>query len=122
MLEFATCCISMMSGNTSEMPASAFGPNRPMKCASTDAVTAMSTTLTTIFGGPRRSNVKTIGPCRRTRVREAVPWGADMPALELAIGMLSFVIGTPCPEGDWGSTWTERLARIGRLRPKPNAG
>jgi hypothetical protein len=35
----------------------------------------MSTTLTTIFGGPRRSNVKTIGPCRRTRVREAVPWG-----------------------------------------------
>src|ERR1700730_13460596 len=27
-----------------------------------------------------------------------------------------------CPEGDWGSTWTERLARIGRLPPKPNAG
>jgi len=45
-----------------------------------------------------------------------------MPALELAIGMLSFVIGTPCPEGDWGSTWTERLARIGRLPPKPNVG
>jgi hypothetical protein len=98
MLEFATCCISMMSGNTSEMPANAFGPNRPMKCASTDAVTAMSTTLTTIFGGPRRGNIKTIGPCRRARVREAVPWVGNMPALELAIGMLSFVIDIPCPE------------------------
>src|ERR1700738_444061 len=97
LLEFATCCIRMMSGNTSETPDSTLGPNRPMKCASTDAVTAMSTTLTTIFGGPRRSNVKTIGPRRRTRVREAVPWGADMPALELAIGTLSFVIDNCAP-------------------------
>ena len=119
MLEFATCCISMMSGNTSEMPASAFGPNRPMKCASTDAVTAMSTTLTTTFGGPRRSNVKTIGPCRRTRVREAVPWGADMPALELAIGMLSFVIGTPAPWGTGAALGRSVLRESGGCHQSP---
>src|ERR1700738_1022856 len=121
MLEFATCCISMTSGNTSEMPASAFGPNRPMKCASTDAVTAMSTTLTTIFGGPRRSNVKTIGPCRRTRVREAVPWDADMPALELALGMLSFVIGTPAPRGT-GQHLGEMPDRVSERTRRRNAG
>src|SRR5215470_5391243 len=72
MLEFAICCISMISGKTSDSPASASAPPiRPTKCASTVAVTAMSTTLTMTFGAARRSSVETIGPSRRRRVRAA---------------------------------------------------
>src|SRR6516164_5392952 len=71
MLEFAICCISMISGKTRDSPASASALMRPTKCASTVAVTAMSTTLTTTFGAARRSSVETIGPSRRRRVRAA---------------------------------------------------
>src|SRR2546423_2668526 len=69
MLELATCCISMMKGKTSAMPASASAPRRPTKCASTVAVTAISTTLTTTLGAARRRSVEVIGPSSRARVR-----------------------------------------------------
>src|SRR5262249_2592407 len=72
MLEFAICCISMISGKTNDSPASASAPPiPPTNCASTVAATAMSTTLTMTFGAARRSSVETIGPSRRRRVGAA---------------------------------------------------
>src|SRR5471030_2591666 len=67
----AICCISISSGNTNARPASASSPNRPMKCASTLVVTAISTTLTTRLGTASRSRVGTIGPSSIRRVRAA---------------------------------------------------
>src|SRR5262249_50205773 len=105
MLELAICCISMMSGKTSDSPASACGPMRPTKCASTVAVTAMSTILTTTFGAASRSSVATIGPSRRRRVRAEAGFagaaGGTARALEalafvmLAFVMLAFVMALP---------------------------
>jgi len=69
MLELAICCINIMSGNTSDTPASAGAPRRPTKCASMLAVTAIRMTLTTRLGGASRSRVAAIGPSSSSRVR-----------------------------------------------------
>src|SRR5215813_10768302 len=92
MLELAICCISMMSGKTSDSPASACGPMRPTKCASTVAVTAMSTTLTTTFGAASRSSVATIGPSRRRRVRAAAGFAVTAAVTARALEALAFVM------------------------------
>lgn len=72
----AICCISIISGSTSESPASAGAPSWPTKCASTLAVTAISTTLTTRLGAASRNRVETIGPSSIRRVRAAAGLGA----------------------------------------------
>src|SRR5215469_6860496 len=92
MLEFAICCISMISGKTRDSPASASALMRPTKCASTVAVTAMSTTLTIRLGAARRSSVETIGPSRRRRVRAAGGFVTDNAVVGWAIETLPFVM------------------------------
>src|SRR5262245_12181601 len=61
-------CMSMISGNTSETPASASGPSHPTNTAS-PALTRTWTAMTTTLGAANRSSVGTIGPSRRRRVR-----------------------------------------------------
>src|SRR3954462_1639584 len=124
MLEFAICCMSMMKGNTSEMPASACEPSRPMKCASTVAVMAIRTTFTTTLGAARRSRVEMIGASRRTRVRAAI---AGFPAFaggaEASV-VLRLLMSAPCPRAFAGleqrldgASW-----EAGRLQDKPDDG
>src|SRR5262245_47719471 len=128
MLELAICCINMIIGKTSEMPARAFDPIRPTKWASTVAVTAIRTTLTMTLGAARRSNVLTIGPSSRSRVRATAGFAAGVTDAVWAIEKLVFVIAHSCPPmGVWSSAWTKpswenraaairaRLAMIMRL-------
>src|SRR5262249_45720690 len=100
MLELAICCINMINGKTSEIPARAFDPIRPTKWASTVAVTAMRTTLTMTLGAARRSNVLTIGPSSRSRVRAAAGFAAGVTDAVWAIEKLVVVIAHSCPR--WG--------------------
>src|SRR6516162_11430549 len=114
MLELAICCISMMSGKTSDRPASASDPIWPTKCASTVAVTAISTTLTMRLGAARRSSVETIGPSRRRRVRAAGGFEADITVTDWAIEALPFVMALLPLQGleqrlD-GASWESRAA------------
>ena len=92
MLEFAICCISMISGKTSDSPASASDPICPTKCASTVAVTAMSTTFTTTFGAARRSSVEMIGPSSRRRVRADPGFAADFAVMDWVIKTLPLLM------------------------------
>src|SRR5262249_41243839 len=113
-LEFAICCMSMISGKTSERPASWLGPICPTKCASTVAVTAMSTTLTTTFAAARRSNVETMGPSRRRCVREALCTGVGLARTACATEPLPF-IATSYPHRGLaqrldGASWENRAA------------
>src|SRR5215470_10782368 len=78
MLEFAICCMSIISGNTSAKPARAFEPSGRRKYASTPGVTAISTTLTTRFGAASRKSVETIGPSSSRRVRAAPGFWSDV--------------------------------------------
>jgi len=120
MLELAICCISMMSGKTSDSPASACGPIRPTKCASTVAVTAMSTTLTTTFGAAKRSSVATIGPSRRRRVRAAAGFAADgVVAAGMVLVRLAFVMALPPVAGVEQRLDDASLKEAGRLRGSP---
>src|SRR5215468_4574242 len=119
MLEFAICCISMISGKTRDSPASASALIRPTKCASTVTVTAMSTTLTTTFGAARRNSVETIGPSRRRRVRAAGGLVTDIAVA--AIEALPFVMALLPLQGleqrlD-GASWESRAAAL-----EPDAG
>src|SRR5262245_8289900 len=97
MLEFAICCMSMMNGKTSEMPASALNPSRPTKCASTVAVTAMSTTFTTTFAGASRSSVEMMGASRR-RERALAACGRET-LEDCKVVALLVPIGPSCPAG-----------------------
>src|SRR5215471_7787183 len=127
MLEFAICCISMISGKTRDSPASASALMRPTKCASTVAVTAMSTTLTTTFGAARRSSVETIGPSRRRRVRAAGGFAvaivgeiaAEIAGVGWAIEALPFVMALLPLCGTGAALGRERLEDTGRLREGP---
>src|SRR5215468_4038255 len=117
MLELAICCINMIIGKTSEMPARAFDPIRPIKWASTVAVTAIRTTLTMTLGAARRSNVLTIGPSSSSLVRAAAGFAAGVTDAVWAIEILVSVIAHSCPR--WGSgaaLGRKRLGKTGRLR------
>src|SRR5690349_20111863 len=125
MLELAICCISMIGGKTNDSPASACGPMRPTKWASTVAVTAINTTLTTTFGAARRSSVATIGPSRRRRVRAAAgllnagvadPGTADALALVMALVMALLPLRGGAALGRNAS-----LGEAGRLQGSPTA-
>src|SRR5262245_34785681 len=124
MLELAICCISMIKGKTSDIPARAFEPSRPIKWASTVAVTAISTTLTTTLGAARRSNVLTIGPSSRRRVRApAAVFTADTVDTDdtpLVIEMFVMADSFPDPRNG-SSAWTKRLGQAGRLQLKLEA-
>src|SRR6516165_8988318 len=121
MLEFAICCMSIISGKTRESPARASGPNRPTKWASTVAVMAMSTTFTTTLGAARRSSVETMGPSSRRRVREAPGVGREIAGAAWAIDPLPLVIGNSWPrEGTGAALGRERLGKTGRLRLEPD--
>ena len=67
-------CMSMTSGNTSAIPASASRPSQPTYTASRTLMAAW-TVMTTTFGAARRSRVVRIGASSRARVR-----GASAPA------------------------------------------
>src|SRR5262245_44237515 len=99
MLELAICCISMMSGKTSEIPASALDPIWPTKWASTVAVTAMRTTFTTTFGAASCKSVRTTGPSSRRRVRDAPGFGEDAAVMAWAIEPLPLLIADSRPDG-----------------------
>jgi hypothetical protein len=61
-------CISITSGNTSAIPASASVPSLPTKNVSIKPTEACAT-ITRTFGPARRRRVAVIGPSSRRRVR-----------------------------------------------------